>query len=506
VSGPGTSSNGTILQALGIVKRFPGSLALDHVDFELRMGEVHVLVGENGAGKSTLIKILSGVIQADEGELLFRDQPIRLIDPHEAHRRGIATIYQDINLAQDLSVTDNLLLGREVVRFPLPILDRHSERSAAAQVLDRVDSAIHPDAIVGELSLADQQIVAIAKALSRQAQVLILDEPTALLSASDIDRVFTVLRDLKASGMSILYVSHRLNEAISIGDRVTALRDGRKIATRSMLDVKVAELVGLVAGRDLTELHQEPAAPSEEVTMQVAGLSRLPELADISFSVRSREILGITGTVGSGKEILARALFGDLQLDAGKITISGRTLNLKSPRHAIRAGIGLVPSDRKNDGLLLVRNMAENVTVASLARYCWGAMLRFRARREAAYRYVKLLHVRGPGFGAPVRNFSGGNQQKIVLAKWLDTNARVLVLVEPTNGLDVGAKADVYSLVHRLASEGAAVVVISSELPEVLGIAHRVLVMRGGRIVGEYARGAITERNLLEVAIGGTDR
>jgi ribose transport system ATP-binding protein len=501
VNEPSDSTDLVVLRAAGLVKRYPGSLALDNVDFDLRKGEIHVLVGENGAGKSTLIKILAGVIRADAGEVYYRGKPVALRSPHEAHRLGIAAIHQEINLAPDLSVAENLLLGQEPTLEHLPFIDRSASRTRAGRLLSVIGSAIDLAKPVGSLPIAQQQIVAIAKALSVDAQVLILDEPTAMLSGDEIDAILSLLRDLKAKGISIIYVSHRLNEALTIGDRVTALRDGRRVGTRPMMGIAVGDLIGMIVGRSLAEVYPEPIAPRDEVVLAVTGLHKKGVLDEISFAVRSGEVLAISGIIGSGKEELAHALFGDLELDHGTVNLEGRLLKRHDPQRAIKIGIGLVPSDRKGEGLLLSRSSVENMTVSSLLKYCTVGFLKFGARYRAAQRYQKLLGIRGPGLRSPVRNLSGGNQQKVVLAKWLDAHARALVLIEPTHGLDIGAKAEVYKILQQLAGAGAAVIVVSSELTEVLGLAHRVLVMRAGAVVAEFPRGTADEAKLLHAAL-----
>lgn len=492
-----------LLSARGIVKRFPGVVALDQVDFDVLPGEVHVLLGQNGAGKSTLIKIIAGVYKADGGTLTVGGRAItNFRSPSDAQAAGIATIHQELALAPHLTVSENLALGQEPELLP-GILNRAGATRAAIDQMRSFDVDMDPRARIETLTLAQRQLVAIAKALARKSRILILDEPTAVLSESEVEKLFDVLRALRAQGVGIIYVSHRLEELQRIGDRVTVFRDGKLVDTRPLAGQSVETLISLIVGRDVGEVFPEPDAALEDVRLRVQHLSAPQAFQDVTFDVHAGEIVAITGIVGSGKEHLARALFGDLNGVSGSIALDGDALNLISPVAAIRAGIGYVPADRKGEGLVLERNIPENITLASLVRYTRFGMLRRRLVRKSAQAWQTMLDIRGPALGAPVRLYSGGNQQKVVLAKWLDADSRLLVLVEPTTGLDVGAKVDVYNLARAQAARGTAVLLFSSDLTEVAGLSHRILVMRDGHLVREFSRGDANKEELLYHSVVG---
>jgi ribose transport system ATP-binding protein len=495
-----------LLAARGILKRFPGVVALDHVDFDLLPGEIHVLLGQNGAGKSTLIKILAGVYKADAGTIAIGGRQFsNFRAPSDAQAAGIATIHQELALAPHLTVSENLALGQEPELIP-GILNRASAARAAVEQMRAFDVDIDPRVRVETLTLAQRQLVAIAKALAQRSRVLILDEPTAVLSESEVEKLFDVLRRLQAQDVGIVYVSHRLEELQRIGDRVTVFRDGKLVETRPLKGESVETLISLIVGRDVGEVFPEPTAATDTVRLRVENLSAPQAFDDVSFTVNAGEIVAITGIVGSGKEHLAQALFGDLDGVSGRVTLDGDTLDLVSPVAAIKAGIGYVPADRKGEGLVLDRNIPENITLASLARYSrFGALWR-RFLYNAARKWQRTLDIRGPALGAPVRLYSGGNQQKVVLAKWLDAESRILILVEPTTGLDVGAKVDVYNLARAQAAGGTAILLFSSDLTEVAGLSHRALVMRDGRLVGEFGRGDANEEQLLYHSVVGARR
>ena len=492
-----------VLRCAGIVKRFPGVLALDHVDFEVLPGEIHVLLGQNGAGKSTLIKIISGVYGADGGEMTIGGRTVRNFrSPSDAQTAGIATIHQELALAPHLTVYENLVLGQEPQLLP-GVLNRPGAVGIAREYLRTFDVDINPRRTVASLTLAERQLVAIAKALSLNSRVLILDEPTAVLSETEVEKLFDVLRRLRDQGVGIVYVSHRLEELRRIGDRVTVFRDGVLVDSRPLRGTSVETLISLIVGRDVGEVFADPEDPLEPVRLEVRDLAAPQAFSEVSFRVHAGEIVAVTGIVGSGKEQLAQALFGDLDGVDGAILIDGKPLTLVSPSGAIEAGVGYLPSDRKGEGLVLERNVPENVTLASLARYSRLGALIHHLRHRSAREWEQTLDIRGPALTSPVRLYSGGNQQKVVLAKWLDARSRVLILVEPTTGLDVGAKVDVYRLAREQAARGTAVLVVSSDLTEVAGISHRALVMRDGRIIGEFQRGAADEERLLYHAVVG---
>ena len=485
-----------VLELRGVSKRFPGVLALADVGFELRRGEVHVLVGENGAGKSTLVKILSGIYQPDAGEIWLEGSPVTLRDPHAAQRFGISTVHQELNLVPHLDVGRNVFLGREPMRGGL--VDYPALYAATAAQLAALGVALDPRTPVRRLGLALQQMVEIAKALVAEARVLILDEPTAAITADEAERLFAVVDGLRTRGAAVVFISHHLDDATRIGDRATVLRDGRHVATLPMAGTTPRDLIRLMVGRDLTQQYpKEPCVPGP-VALEVSGLSRRGVLHDVSFNVRRGEVLGIAGLVGAGRSELARAVFGIDPIDAGRVAIDGTPVRIDGPRAAIRHRLALLPEDRKQQGLVLPLAIADNVALAAPDKLGAPAGLvppRFRLR--AARRFVDALRIRTPSARQRVVNLSGGNQQKVVLAKWLLTEADVFIFDEPTRGIDVGAKVDVYRLMNELLVKGAAIVMISSELPEVLGMSDRIAVMRGGRIVAELTREEATQEAIM---------
>ncbi len=488
------------LLARGVSKRFPGVQALDGVDFELRAGEVHALVGENGAGKSTLVKILTGALPRDSGEIFVFGQRVEFHSPRDALAAGIAAIFQEFNLVPYLTVAENIFLGREP-RRPGGLVDWPRLERQAAQVLGELRAAVNPRAFVADLSVAGQQMVEIAKALSVGARILIMDEPSAALTEHDLAALFERIRLLKAQGVSIIYISHRLAEIFEIADRATVLRDGRVVGTVDVRDVDEAMLVRMMVGREIRETVARAAEAPGKPMLVVRGLSSLGQVYDCSLEVRAGEIVGIAGLVGSGRTELARAIFGAAPR-TGQVLVGGRTLPPGSPRAAIDMGLGLVPEDRKLQGLLLQMLVRENITITNLRAVAAAGFVRGGAEEAAARELVARLDIRPPDTRRPVMNLSGGNQQKVVLAKWLFSRCNVLILDEPTRGVDVGAKAEIHRLMRRLTDEGAAILMISSELPEILTVADRVLVMREGRIVGELSHDQATEEKIMMLATG----
>ena len=462
-------------------------------------------MGANGAGKSTLIKIISGVYRPDEGTIRVGGTPTRIRSPHHAHELGIATIFQDVDLVPELSATENLSLGRELTLGRTPLLHRKDARQRAEALFQRLGVAIDPATKVRDLSLAEQEIVAISRALALDARILILDEPTAVLSRADSERLFALIQRLKQQGVGIIYISHELEESQEIGDRATVLRDGKLVASVPIAGTSTADLVELVVGKRVDLFSSQPDPPEPAVVLEVQNLRRPGRIRDVTFQAHRGEIVCITGLIGSGKEDVGRALFGDLRGVTGGIRIHGRRVALKTARSAIASGIGYAPANRREAGLVATLSVQENMFLPALSQYTvlWGILWR-RRLGAAAQKFVDLLSIRTRSVRAEAQFLSGGNQQKVVLAKWLATNSQLLVLVEPTNGLDVGAKADVYRLIHGLARDGVTVVVISSEIPEALGVGHRILVMRGGRIVAEFDRATATQESLLTAAVSGS--
>mgnify|MGYP001165980259 CR=1 FL=1 len=491
-----------LLHLHGITKEFPGVLALADVHFDLRPGEVHAVCGENGAGKSTLMKIISGVYQPSSGTIVYKGEERRFASPLESEAAGIAIIHQELNLVPHLSVAENIYLAREPRRGFL--VDRRKLRADAKRCLDRLGVDIGPDVPVRNLSVAQCQMVEIAKALSLDAEVLIMDEPTSSLTEQETRLLFKVIRDLKAAGVGIVYISHRLDEMAEIVDRVTVLRDGRYIATDNFADTTVDAIVAKMVGRSLEDKFPErTSTPSQDVIFSVAGLKREGVFSDIGFSLRRGEILGFAGLMGAGRTEVARAIFGADTLDAGTITLHGETLSIRSPRDAIAAGLAYLSEDRKAQGLAIKMPVDANMTLANMDAVSNGlGFIDFAKHAQVTRDYVQLLNIRTPSIKQPVRLLSGGNQQKIIIGKWLFRKPKVMFFDEPTRGIDVGAKFAIYQIMDELAAQGIGVVLISSELPEILGMTDRVAVFHGGRITGVLETRATDQEEIMRYASG----
>ncbi|UCD37154.1 MAG: sugar ABC transporter ATP-binding protein [Fidelibacterota bacterium] len=497
------TSSDIILEMQHIRKTFPGVVALDEVHFELRRGEVHVLLGENGAGKSTLVKILSGAYQKTSGRIVLHGRETEIHNPHHAQELGIGIIYQEFNLVPQLSAVDNIFLGREQ-HLPSGLIDQKRLAAAAQEVLDELGVKIDTRCPVGELGVAQQQMVEVAKALSQDAKILIMDEPTSALTEHEIKQLFTAIRQLKTQGVSIIYISHRLEELFEIGDRVTVLRDGKYIGTEQISDVTKSQLITMMANRELkAHFPKEKAARGDEV-LKVSGLVRKGALDDINFSLYRGEVLGIAGLLGSGRTELARALFGIDRMDAGQIFINGKPEKIGSPKQAIDLGIGFLTEDRKSQGLIMALTVKDNICLPSVAEFARLGFVDGRAENEAADRFVRDLRIKTPGLNQQVMYLSGGNQQKVVISKWLCCQADILIFDEPTRGIDVGSKVEIYQLMNQLTARGAAIMMISSELPEILGMSDRIAVMSRGSIVGEFSAGEATQESILQCALGVT--
>jgi len=463
-------------------------------------GEVHVLLGENGAGKSTLMKILSGSLGKDSGEIRVDGQAVEIQGPRHAQQLGMRTIYQELNLVPPLSAAANIFLGKEPGRWG--VLDRRAAEKAAARLLADLGVSVDPTRPVRELGIAHQQMVEVAKALSEEGRILIMDEPTSALTASEIDQLFATIERLRARGTSIIYISHRLEEVARIGDRVTVMRDGRRVTTLPARETPIPELVRLMADREVGEhFPRRRHAPGDEL-LRVEHLTRGTHVRDVSFTLRRREILGVTGLLGAGRTELARTLVGAEPAQSGTVTLNGRAVVIRHPSDALAHGIGLVPEDRKTQGLVLGLSVERNVALPNTRRLsAWGVV---RSSRESALagRCVTDLRIKTPSLGQPARLLSGGNQQKIVLGKWLAASVDLLIVDEPTRGIDVPAKIEIYELMNTLTAEGKGILMISSELPEVLGMSDRVLVMRGGRVVAELESTRTTQAEVLAFALG----
>ena len=480
-------------------KSFGGVRALRGVSFSLRAGEVHALVGENGAGKSTLIKIMAGVHRPDEGEMLLNGERVTFRHPEDATAHGVAVIYQELAQFPDLSVLENLFMGAQTTRGPLGLIDWRTLRKRAEEAFNRLGVTIDLDTPVSHLSTAQGQLVEIARALTRDARVLIMDEPTASLGERDAARLHEAVRKLRGEGVGVVYISHRLDEIFEVADRVTVLRDGESVGGGAVEDLSVERLVALMVGREVGELYPEMVFRPGEVMLEVRHLSR-PGLHDISFEVRAGEIVGLAGLVGSGRSEVARCLFG-IDAHEGEVLLCGERVP-RNPWGAIGAGMAYVSEDRKLEGLVLPMTIEENISLPILERLRWLGLLDARRAKGVAERFFDALGVRAPGVGTVVATLSGGNQQKVSLAKALATKPKLLILDEPTRGIDVGAKAEIHKLMARLCEEGLAILMISSELPEILAMSHRVLVMNGGRLAGRLGREESTAPRVMQLAAG----
>ena len=487
-----------VIQVQHVSKSFGGVHALKDVHFEIFPGEVHALLGENGAGKSTLIKIITGVHQPDSGELFLEGQPIRFANTREAQAHGIAAIYQEPSLFPDLDVAENILVGRQPMRRGGVDWKRMYQEADA--LLRRLGLALDPRTKARELSVAQQQVVEIARALSINAKVLIMDEPTSSLTLGEVEDLFAIVRQLRASGTAIVFISHRLEELFALADRVTTLRDGAYVATRALADVTADDLIRMMVGRTLNELFPKQAVPAGDVVLEVAGLGVEGSFSSVSFELRRGEILGMAGLIGAGRTNVARALFGIEPATTGTIKLDGKAVSITSPDTAMALGIGYVPEDRKEHGLVLKMSIADNITLPVLSSYATLGWLDANRELEAATAAAGQLEVKMAGIQQQAGQLSGGNQQKVVLAKWLGTRPRVLILDEPTRGIDVGTKAAVHALMSGLAALGMAILMISSELPEVLGMSDRILVMREGRVTGHFTRAEATQEKLMAAA------
>jgi rhamnose transport system ATP-binding protein len=492
----------SLLSVVGIAKAFAGVQALRGVSFDLHPGEVHALVGENGAGKSTLIKVITGAHAPDAGTIEIDGRPVVHNSPLLSRSLGIAAIYQQPALFPDLTVAENVALGFESGGL-WRLIDWRARRARAKELLDRIGARIDPDAPVGSLTMPEQQMVEIAKSLGGRAKVLIMDEPTASLPEHEVENLFRVVRDLKAQGVGVVYISHRLDELTALADRVTVLRDGQTVATRPMKEVGRPELIRLMVGREISAIFPKRDVRQGAVVLETRSLAcRESGLRGITLSIRAGEIFGLAGLVGAGRTELARVLFGLTPATGGEILLGGRPVTVRTPSGAVDLGIAYVPEDRRRHGVILELPVAANATLAILRRISKGGLLDVARERELAAGYVETLAVKTPSIDAPVGNLSGGNQQKVALARWLATEPKLLILDEPTQGIDVGAKSEIHRLMVDLAERGLAILMISSELPEALGMSDRIGVMRGGALVGTLSRAEATQERVMALALG----
>ena len=490
-----------LLRMSGISKSFPGVRALDRVDVDLNASEVHALAGENGAGKSTLIKILAGVYRADEGEIWLRGKKVTGTGPREMIDAGVSVIYQELNLVPYLSVAENIFLGREPRRAGA-FIDWKKMWGEVKRLLEPFGLSLDPRARVNTLGPAYQQVVEIAKALSLRSDILVMDEPTAALTGREVDRLFEVIRSLRRSGVSVIYISHRLQEIKQVADRVTVLRDGRRIVTAPVEGITIDEIIRHMVGRTLTEQYPKDRVEAGKEVLRVEGLSKRGVCSDVSFSLRRGEILGLAGLVGAGRTEIVELLYGAKRRDSGRIFVDGREVSIRSTRDAVLGGVALIPEERKKQGLVLGLSVLDNVALAILDLHSIAGFIRRREVTALVTQVTNTVRVKTPSLKQLVRNLSGGNQQKVVLSKWFVRNCDVYIFDEPTRGIDVGAKVEIYRLMQELAARGAGIIMVSSELIEVMNMSDRIAVVWNGRIVGQFARGEVTEEQVMSYALG----
>ena len=488
-----------LLEMKGIGKSFPGVKALQGVNLTVREGQVHALLGENGAGKSTLIKILSGAYSRDEGQIFFEGQPVEIRTPQDAQALGISTIYQEFNLARDLTVAENIFLGH-LPKKGLSV-DWAKVKQGAQEILDTLGVTFSVDTLTSTLSVAEQQLVEIGKSLNRKTRVLIMDEPSAVLSEKDLEKLFDVVRSLQAKGIGIIYISHRMKEIFELADEVTVLKDGRYVDTRNLAEVTMDDLVKLMIGRELKDVYPKRAPTPGEVLLEVDNVARAKLVHDITFKLRAGEIIGFAGITGSGRTELVRAIFG-ADPCTGEMRISGQPYKPRSPHDAIGRGVALVTEDRKAQGLFLKLNVTINTTISGLKQLCRYGSIQLARELSLVKKFIQDLSIKTPGPNFIVVNMSGGNQQKVVLARWLSIGTRIFILDEPTRGIDVGSKSEIYQIMDELTKKGVGIIMISSELPEVLGMSDRIMVMREGTIVKELARAEASEESIMYYAVG----
>ncbi|WP_432761338.1 sugar ABC transporter ATP-binding protein [Rhizobium mayense] len=502
-----SSQGGVVLEMRNIVKAFPGVLALDGMNLKVRAGTVHVLVGENGAGKSTLMKILSGTYTIDGGEILFKGEALAGQDTAAALERGISMIHQELSPVLDMTIAENIFLGREPAMSDKGVLSRFvdfARMNAETKVLlDRLGLKYHPETKMRDLSIAAMQLIEIVKAISRQASLVIMDEPTSAISDTEVAMLFRQIVDLKANGVAIIYITHKMDEIFQIADDITVMRDGQFIAAAPASEYDPSKLISQMVGRTISSIFPKEEVPIGDVVLSVENLTRIGAFEEVSFTVRAGEIVGLSGLIGAGRTEVARVIFGLDEADGGTVRLNGAALKLKSPKHAISQGIAMVSEDRKAEGLVLCRSVGENISLANLKKFAGGLFISERQEESAAQRMIRMLQIKTPDTAMIVENLSGGNQQKIVLAKWLLGDLKLLILDEPTRGIDVGSKSEIHRLMTDFARQGLAILMISSELPEILGMSDRVVVMSEGRVAGELTRSEANQESIMRLATGG---
>jgi inositol transport system ATP-binding protein len=493
-----------IVEMKGITKRFPGVLALNDVKLNLRAGTVHSLMGENGAGKSTLMKILAGVYTLDEGQILIDGKPVSITDPRSGLDNGIAMIHQELSFIPELSAAENIYLGREL-RNRAGLVSKHLMAEEAQKVFDRWGIKIKSTSLMRDLSVAQAQMVEIAKAIAFDARIIIMDEPTSAITDREVAALHAIIAQLRASGTAIIYITHKMDEVFAISDEITIFRDGTWVATELAKDMTRDSLISLMVGRELTALFPKSEAKIGEVVLEVKNLNRGRQVKDVSFSVKRGEILGFAGLMGSGRTEVLETLFGIYAAESGTIKVKGKEVKIREPHQAIAAGIGLLTEDRKKTGIMGVLSVRDNMAVAALSKFTFGGILRKPMIEKQCEDQRQALSLKTPSLNQQIQNLSGGNQQKVLLSRWLLTDPDILIIDEPTRGIDVGAKSEIHRLMSELAKQGKAIIMVSSEMPEILGMSDRVVVMCEGRLVGEVSRKDATQENIMELATQFSD-
>ncbi|MEY3677183.1 MAG: hypothetical protein RL351_410 [Actinomycetota bacterium] len=496
--------NKFIVEMKGITKRFPGVLALNDVKLNLRAGTVHSLMGENGAGKSTLMKILAGVYSLDEGQILIDGKPVSITDPRSGLDHGIAMIHQELSFIPELSAAENIYLGREL-RNRAGLVSKRIMAEEAQKVFDRWGIKISSDTLMRDLSVAQAQMVEIAKAIAFDARIIIMDEPTSAITDREVAALHKIIGQLREAGTAIIYITHKMDEVFAISDEITIFRDGTWVATELAKNMTRDSLISLMVGRELTALFPKSEAKIGEVILEVKNLNRGRQVKDVSFSLKRGEILGFAGLMGSGRTEVLETLFGIYAADSGTIKIKGKEVKIREPHQAIAAGIGLLTEDRKKTGIMGVLSVRDNMSVAALSKFTLGGILRKPLIDKQCEEQRQALSLKTPSLNQQIQNLSGGNQQKVLLSRWLLTDPDILIIDEPTRGIDVGAKSEIHRLMSELAKQGKAIIMVSSEMPEILGMSDRVVVMCEGRLVGEVSRKDATQENIMELATQFSD-
>jgi inositol transport system ATP-binding protein len=496
-----------VLDMRNITKAFPGVLALDGMNLKVQEGSVHVLVGENGAGKSTLMKILSGTYKIDAGEIIFKGETLDQQDTASALGRGISMIHQELSPVLDMTIAENIFLGREptvsATGFMSRFVDFKTMNRETQVLLDRLGLKYTPETRMRDLSIAAMQLIEIVKAISRKASLVIMDEPTSAISDTEVAMLFRQIADLKANNVAVIYITHKMDEIFQIADDITVMRDGQFIAAGPASDYTESKLISQMVGRTISSIFPKEEVEIGEEVLSVRNLTREGVFENVSFTVRAGEIVGLAGLIGAGRTEVARVIFGLDKSDGGEIALNGTVLSHKSPRDAIKNGIAMVSEDRKAEGLVLCRSVGENISLANLKKFAGGLFISETLEENAAQKMIKMLQIKTPDSAMIVENLSGGNQQKIVIAKWLLGDLKLLILDEPTRGIDVGSKSEIHKLMTQFAREGLAIIMISSELPEVLGMSDRVVVMAGGKVAGELNRSEANQESIMRLATGG---